>query len=97
MLLWILWPVAQCSWQQFKDTPLEGVEHQNALDRDDTDESPERGFFPSLYDSASVCYDEQPVSSHPSWKRNLLYGLLILGLISALLHRVFLPRRPTGY
>jgi len=62
-----------------------------------TDNSPQQGFFANLHESASVCYDEQPFSSQASWKRNLLYFLLLLGVISALLHRAYMRRRPTGY
>lgn len=97
MLLWMLWPVAQCSWRQFKDTSLPSAEHQSALDRDVTETGPQRGFFASFYDSASVCYRDAPLSSHESWKSSLLYSLLILGVISALLHRAYMRRRPTGY
>ena len=97
IMLWFLWPVAQCSWQQFRGAPLPGVEHQQALDRDDTEREPETGFFATVYDSAAVCYNDQPISSQASWKRKLLYLLLVLALVSNLLHRAYVRRRPGGY
>lgn len=97
LAIWMLWPVASCTWTSFVETPLPQVEHQRNGDGDDGDSAPKPGFFASVSDSVSACYAAQPMSSHPDWKRNLLYSLLILAILAALLRRMTTRRRDTGY
>lgn len=82
MLLWLLAPVAKCSWTAFREVPLS---EQTPHGADAARPPKEEGFFSRWGTSISVCYKRTPLSGQEAWKYNALIGLsaawLLLGLI----------------
>jgi hypothetical protein len=78
MLLWLLAPVARCSWGAFRDTPIGEVEEQ------DVDTAPGQadkqrvvegtGFFSRFGSAVKGCYRQTPLLGQESWKGHLLIG-----------------------
>ncbi|HEY5949249.1 MAG TPA: hypothetical protein VIV40_27335 [Kofleriaceae bacterium] len=87
MLLWLLAPVAKCSWAAFRDTPIGDVEEQADNERAPGQADKERvlegaGFFSRWGSAMKGCYAQTPLFGHESWKGKLLIGfgaLTVLG------------------
>lgn len=89
MLLWLLWPVAKCSFSSFRDTPINDVEEANGpgqADRDRVEEG--KGFFRTWIDATERCYDATPLLGQEDWKTYLLLGLAGLTVATKVIARV---------
>jgi hypothetical protein len=87
MLLWLLAPVAKCSWRAFRDTPIgeveDSVDDQRAPGQADKDRVVEgTGFFSQLGSSVRWCYRQTPLLGQEPWKRTLLVGFGALTVLA---------------
>jgi hypothetical protein len=75
MALWLLFPVARCSVDVFRDTPLSTIDGApQPADADKARVEEGQGFFRTLVDGVEVCYAKTPLFGQESWKGNLLVG-----------------------
>ena len=82
MLLWLLAPVAKCSWIAFRDTPIGEVDEDKLpgeADRDRVEEG--TGFFPRWGRAIEGCYRRTPLLGQERWKAYLLCGFAALMLL----------------
>jgi hypothetical protein len=82
MLLWLLAPVAKCSWAAFRDTPIGEVDEDKLpgeIDRDRVEEG--TGFFPRWGRAVQGCYKQTPIFGQEQWKAYLLCGFAGLTLL----------------
>lgn len=86
MLLWLLAPVAKCSWAAFRDTPIGEVEEApdvTAPGQTDKERVAEgTGFFSRWGSAVKVCYRRTPLLGQEGWKSKLLIGFGALTLIT---------------
>jgi hypothetical protein len=78
MVVWLMAPVARCSFQAFRDTPIGEVESDQPSDSDAKRVEEGRGFFERLGSEAKVCYRRTPLFGQESWKSGLLLGFAAL-------------------
>ena len=71
MLIWMLVPVARCSFRAFRDAPIGAVDNQSPGQADKQRLVEGTGFFTRVGRGAKVCYLRTPLSSH-GWKTALL-------------------------
>src|SRR3954470_11662294 len=77
MLLWLLYPVARCSFSSFEETPINDVEEAGGPGHSDQSRVDEgRGFFRTWLSATAVCYERTPLTGQEEWKTYLLYGLV---------------------
>ncbi len=75
MFVWLMIPVAQCSIQAFRDTPLSEVNpHDQTPPAPDEEPAEEPGFFSKLSDACRICYARTPLFGQEEWKHYLLVG-----------------------
>ena len=75
MALWLLFPVARCSVDVFRETPLSTIDGApQPADADKARVEEAQGFFGTLVDGVEVCYAKTPLFGQESWKSNLLVG-----------------------
>jgi len=89
MLLWLLAPVARCSFASFRDTPISTVNQDlapSAADRDRVAQG--QGFFQSWLSATERCYDVTPLLGQESWKATLLLSLAGATLVTRILARL---------
>jgi hypothetical protein len=82
MLLWLLAPVAKCSWNAFRDTPLGEVSDNSPAAADKERVAQGTSFFPRWGRAIKGCYLETPLLSQQKWKTTLLFvfaGITVLG------------------
>jgi hypothetical protein len=87
MALWLLAPVATCSWRAFRDTPIGEVEappdDERAPGQADKDRVVEgTDFFSRFGGSVKWCYRQTPLLGQEPWKGNLLLGLGALTVLA---------------
>ena len=84
MLGWLLLPVASCSIDAFRDTPLSEAQPHGtpAADADD-----EPGFFTKVGRATKVCYARTPLLGQETWKTYLLFGFAGAVVLAAALAR----------
>jgi hypothetical protein len=83
MVVWLMAPVAKCSWAAFRDTPLS--ETQPSLTPSETDTNrveQSDDFFSKLATSVKGCYAETPLLGQEDWKTYLLIGFVALTAIT---------------
>jgi hypothetical protein len=78
MLLWLAAPIARCSWAAFRDEPLNEAMPHDAQDNP----RPDRSFFSRWGSAIEGCYASTPLLGQEPWKRNVLFALLGLALLS---------------
>lgn len=82
MLGWLLLPVASCSIDAFRDTPLpEAQPHGSETDPD------EPGFFTKVGRATKACYAKTPLLGQEDWKTYLLFGFAGVAVLAAGLAR----------
>lgn len=82
MLLWLLAPVATCSWQAFRDTPIGEVAEGEApaqADRERVEQG--TGFFSRWGSATAGCYRQRPLFGQERWKGHLLVGFGVLTVL----------------
>jgi hypothetical protein len=94
MVLWLLAPVARCSFNAFRDIPLNdaygsGDAPANA-DRDRVKGA--RGFASTWVSSIESCYERTPLLGQEDWKSWLLFGfgsvMVIAWLVGGIENRI---------
>lgn len=83
MLIWLLAPVAKCSWIAFRDTPIGEVDEDQLpghTDRDRVEQG--TGFFPRWGRAIQGCYRQTPLFGQERWKGHLLIGFSALMVIA---------------
>lgn len=90
MFCWLMLPVAKCSIDAFRDTPLPAAtphdETAPAAPDGTTEEEP--GFFSKLSDGCRICYARTPLFGQEAWKHDLLVvfaGLTVFAYVMAYL------------
>ncbi len=91
LVLWLLAPVATCTYAEFRDTPLgevdpEGTGQPGQGDKERVKEG--AGFFAKMGDAASECYAATPLLGQEPWKRELLFALIGVGVIAGMIARL---------
>lgn len=75
MALWLMAPVAKCSWIAFRDTPLSEAQPTPTPAQTDThrvDQS--QGFVAKVTTAVRGCYARTPLLGQETWKTYLLLG-----------------------
>lgn len=86
MLIWLLVPVARCSYRVFRDEPIGDVETQSPGQADKQRLVEGTGFFERVGHGAKVCYLRKPITSH-GWKTTLLFVLTGVTVVFLVIHR----------
>lgn len=77
MALWMIAPVAKCSWKAFRDEPLDEAHPVSDTPGSHTQDVVEgEGFFTRWGGAIKMCYRRTPPLDQEAWKRNTLYGLV---------------------
>lgn len=76
MVLWLMAPVAKCSWIAFRDTPLSEAQPTDHVEQSDDD------FFSQLTTSMKGCYARTPLLGQEDWKTFLLIGFAALSALT---------------
>ena len=104
MLLWLLAPVAKCSWGAFRDTPLpQAMPHETSsptpapAPAPDAEEpvAEEPGFFSQLGTAVGGCYRRTPLFGQEDWKGHLLVLFAALTVIARGLYYLEQRRKRT--
>ena len=75
MLLWLLAPVAKCSWYAFRDTPIGEVNEDDTPGQSDKERVEQgTGFFSRWGTAVKGCYAQTPLFGQEPWKGKLLVG-----------------------
>lgn len=83
MLLWLLAPVAKCSWAAFRDTPIGEVNEDDTPGQSDKQRVEQgTGFFERWGHAIKGCYRETPLLGQQAWKGDLLIGFGALTVIT---------------
>ena len=83
MTLWLLAPVAKCSWSAFRDTPIGEVSEEDAPGQADKERVVEgTGFFSRWGSAIKGCYAQTPLLGQEPWKRNVLLGFGAVTLLA---------------
>lgn len=85
VVLWLLAPVAKCTYAEFRDTPLgevdpEGTGQPGQGDKERVKEG--ASFFAKMGDAASECYAATPLLGQEAWKRELLFALIGVAVLA---------------
>ncbi len=79
MVVWLMAPVAKCSWAAFRDTPLSESQPTPTPDQVDSDRVEQTDdFFSKLTTSVKGCYAETPLLGQEDYKTYLLVGCAAL-------------------
>lgn len=73
MVIWLLVPVARCSFTAFRSTPLNESDapvDPNAADKARLEEG--RGFLDRWTRQVGVCYDAKPLFGQEAWKSDVM-------------------------
>jgi len=82
MMLWLLAPVARCSWIAFRETPIGEVSEESPAATDKERVEQGAGFFPRWGRAVKGCYQQTPLFSQERWKTTLMLvfaGVTLLG------------------
>jgi len=85
LLVWLLYPTAQCSWGKFRDTPMSTELEDSEFDAWRADEERINGaenFFERWYLATEICYAKTPLMGQSPWKGKLMVFLFIIAVIS---------------
>ncbi len=89
MTIWLLVPVARCSYDAFRDIPLSDDEHPveiTAADKNRIDSG--KSFFGDWMHAIKFCYQRTPVLGQEPWKRDLLVGFACVAVLGFTLDNV---------
>jgi hypothetical protein len=89
MVLWLLYPVARCSFASFRDTPLADVPESGgpaSADKDRVEEG--QGFFSTWMSNTKRCYAATPLLGQEDWKSYLLLSLAGATVATGIIARV---------
>jgi hypothetical protein len=88
MTVWLMKPVAQCSYRSFRDTPLDATRPDDPAyaDKDRVDQG--KSFFEKVVDSTKTCYRRTPLLGQEPWKGNVLIGLVGIMVLARVIRRV---------
>jgi hypothetical protein len=96
MCLWLLAPVAKCSYYAFRDIPLD--ENDTApidptkADQQRVDDG--KNFVGGWVQETKYCYRRTPLLDQEPWKTNVLFGFVGVAVLGFTLHRLRKPSRP---
>ena len=89
MVLWLLYPVATCSFGAFKETPLSDYETSDQPGQADKSRvKAGETFVGSWFDKTKICYARTPLTGQEDWKTELLLGLAIATVVATLLDKL---------
>jgi hypothetical protein len=94
MVVWLMVPVARCSYRAFRDTPLTSVDDDSPGQADKERVDKGKGFASSFGDSVRQCYLRTPLLDQ-EWKSQLLLAFVAAGIATTIVHRVLEHRRKT--
>jgi hypothetical protein len=94
MTVWMMVPVARCSYRAFRDTPLTSVDDDSPgqVDKERVHEG--KSFASSFAGSVKQCYLRTPLLDQ-EWKSQVLLALVAAGVTTSIVHRVLAHRRKT--
>jgi hypothetical protein len=92
MVLWLLFPTAKCAVAAFRAEPLSETMPQS----DGVERVQEPGFFERWGKAIKGCYAQTPLLEQEAWKRNVLFALAGVWLVTWGLHS-FEKSRKRGY
>lgn len=90
MLVWLLAPVARCSWVAFRDTPLSEYD-AGRVTLSETERArikQDQSFFDSLAISVEYCYRRTPIMGQEPWKGSLLLAFAVAALAAGIVARI---------
>ncbi len=94
MLVWLLVPVATCSWRAFRDTPLGEMDPNAPAQTDKSRVDAGKGFWDELGTATHACYAKTPLLGQEAWKTSLLFTFAAVGVAGWAMGRVTSKRRP---
>lgn len=94
MLVWLMVPVARCSYRWFRDTPLAAVDDETPGQADKDRVHKGEDFASGFVGSVKRCYSKTPLLDQ-DWKSTLLIAFAIGGVAFTLVDRVLAGRRKT--
>ena len=94
MTVWMMVPVARCSYRAFRDTPLTSVDDDSPGQADKERVDKGEGFASSFASSVKRCYLRTPLLDQ-EWKSQVLLALVAAGVATSIVHRVRAHRRKT--
>ncbi len=95
MVLWLMAPVAKCTFGAFRDTPLSEI-NPTAADPADADTQrleESRGFIGSVVAAGKQCYRKTPLLGQEGWKKQLLLWFAGATLVTWLVNQILSRRR----
>ena len=87
MAIWLMAPSVKCSFKAFEDTPITDADSDNASDVDKDRVKQGTGFWSKWGGQMKVCYREKPMFGQEAWKRDVLLGLIGIGVLAWLLDK----------
>ena len=82
MALWLLVPVARCSFAAFRDIPLSDDTHPVEITDADTNRIDSgKSFFGDWMHAIEFCYERTPLLEQEPWKRDLMFSFAALALV----------------
>jgi hypothetical protein len=94
MLVYLLAPVARCTWRAFRDTPISGAASESPGDTDQVRVDRGRGFVAGMFEACGDCYQRTPLPGQELWEKQTLAVLGGATLLTFLIGRAAAPRRP---
>jgi hypothetical protein len=96
MCVWLLVPVGKCSYQSFRDIPLDEIHPTTATPGDANQRQIDDGksFFGSWVKSIRYCYERTPLMGQEEWKSNTLVGLVAATVLAWGFSRLQRKQRP---
>jgi hypothetical protein len=82
MVLWLLVPVARCSYDAFRDIPLSDDTHPVEItDADKNRVDSGKSFFGDWMHAIKFCYARTPLLEQEPWKSDLMISFAALALL----------------
>ena len=94
MVVWLMVPVARCSFRAFRDTPLASVDDDSPGQADKDRVAKGEGFAGSFASQCKQCYLRTPLLDQ-DWKSQALIALVAAGVVTSIIHRVIERRGKT--
>ena len=96
MVLWLLAPVARCSFASFRDTPIGDASADNPAQIDRSRVDSGDGFFGSWLSATERCYAATPMFGQERWKTYTLLSFAGATVATRLLARILSRRHGLG-
>ncbi len=94
MVVWLVVPVASCSWHAFRDTPLGELDPNAPAQTDKSRVDAGRGFWDELGTATEACYAKTPLLGQEPWKTSLLFAFVAIGAAAWAMGRITSKRQP---